>query len=202
MELRPRPTAAAPDAAELDLPSFLAEAARRCPEPLDVCVTGHSKGGALAAATALWLKDALGSADPSERWDAGRGARVSCYAFAAPTAGNAGFAGRIDEVLGPDHHHRRNTNDVVTHAWQADDLERIRDLYAPRRPLLEALIPPIVSRVRDLEYRHPRAGLQAFRGPLDPSRPFVAEFVHQHLAAYLDELGLARAGVSARALFF
>ncbi len=33
-----------------------------------------------------------------------------------------------------DHHHLRNVNDVVTHAWQVDELEEIPSLYAPRAP--------------------------------------------------------------------
>jgi hypothetical protein len=202
MDLRPRAPAPAPDGAGLDLSSFLTEEARAAGAPLEVAVTGHSKGGALASTVALWLKDALGSADPAEHWAGSRGAAVSCYAFAAPTPGNAAFANRIDRVLGSSHHHLRNTNDVVTHAWQVDELTRIPDLYAPRRTVLEPLIPVIASRVRGLDYRHARVGVTTFAGTLDPARPFVAEFVHQHLDAYLDELGLPREGVTATALFF
>jgi Lipase (class 3) len=202
MELRPRSPAPDPDGPERDLLSFLAAAARAQPEPLDVWVTGHSKGGALACATALWLEDTLASADPAEHWDGGRGARISCYAFAAPTPGNAAFASRVERVLGKRHHHLRNTNDVVTHAWQADELQRIPALYDPRRPVLEPLIPFIVSRVKALDYRHAQTGVDVFAGLLDPERPFVAEFVHQHLQAYLEHCGLARDGVTARALFF
>ena len=202
MELRPRPPAPDPGDDEVDLLGFLAGAARGRAEPLDVTVTGHSKGGALAAAVALWLTDALASADPAEHWDAGRGARVSCYAFAAPTPGNAGFAKRLDRVLAGHHHHLRNRHDVVTHAWQADDLTQIPELYAPRHTVLERLIPVIVSRVRELDYRHPRTGVTTFAGPLDPARPVAAEFVHQHLDAYLTQLGLADEGLDALTFFF
>lgn len=202
MELRPRSPTPVADETERDLLSFLADAAGATPEPLDVCVTGHSKGGALAAATALWLEDTRASADPAEHWDGGRGARISCYAFAAPTPGNAAFASRVERVLGERHHHLRNTNDVVTHAWQADELARIPALYDPRRPVLEPLIPLIVSRVKALDYRHAQTGMDVFAGLLDSERPFVAEFVHQHLEAYLEHCGLASEGVTARSLFF
>ncbi|HSB42045.1 MAG TPA: hypothetical protein VLK28_09460 [Methylomirabilota bacterium] len=202
MELRPRSPAPDPGDHEVDLLGFLAGAARGRAEPLDVTVTGHSKGGALAAAVALWLKDALASADPAEHWDAGRGARVSCYAFAAPTPGNVGFARRVERVLAQQHHHLRNINDVVTSAWQADELARIPELYAPRRTVLEPLIPIIASRVGGLDYRHARAGVITFSGALDPKRPFVAEFIHQHLDAYLAELGLADEGLDALTFFF
>lgn len=202
MDLRPRSLAPAPDETAQDLLSFLAQEARVTGEPLDVTVTGHSKGGALASTVALWLRDALDSPDPAERWDGGRGARVSSYAFAAPTPGNAAFADRIDRVLAGDHHHLRNRNDIVTHAWQVDELERIPDLYAPRRLVLEPLIPLITSRVRDLDYRQARAGVTTFAGALDARRGFEMEFIHQHLDAYLAELGLLDERLNGLTLFF
>lgn len=189
----PRPPAPGPADAEQDLVRFLDEEARAQTGALDVTVTGHSKGGALAATVALWL---------AEEWAGRHGARIACHAFAAPTPGNAAFADRIDRVLGDAHHHLRNCHDVVTLAWQADELARIPDLYAPRRTVLAPLIPLIVSRVAGLHYRHARAGMTTFAGALDPARPFVAEFIHQHLDAYLAELGLLGEDLNARTLFF
>jgi hypothetical protein len=187
-----RPPAAAPDA-ELGLVRFLDEEAGALAGPLDVTVTGHSKGGALAATVALWL---------AEEWAGRHGARIACQAFAAPTPGNAAFAERIDRVLGDAHHHLRNRHDVVTLAWQADELARIPDLYAPRRAVLAPLIPLIISRVAGLHYRHARAGMTTFAGALDPARPFVAEFIHQHLDAYLAEFGLLGEDLNALTFFF
>src|SRR5262245_1838210 len=98
-ELRPKllPPAARADA--VDLMTFLAMRAAAGP-PLEVIVTGHSKGGALAPAVALWLKDALDSGREDESWDPSRRARVRCHAFAGPTPGNEAFAARIGEKLG------------------------------------------------------------------------------------------------------
>lgn len=200
--LRPRSVPAPPDDAGLDLLGLLTGEARAAAGPLDVAITGHSKGGALAPVVALWLRELLTSADHAERWDGGRGARVSCHAFAGPTPGNAGLAARIDEILGPDHHHLRNANDVVTHAWQVDELLAIPSLYAPRGAWLERLIPLIVEKVRAIDYRQARAGVTTFAGPLDESRSFAAEFVCQHLEAYLAELRLLELGVRPLALFF
>ncbi len=202
MDLRPRSLAPAPEEGVLDLLSFLAEEARAAGAPLDVAVTGHSKGGALATAVALWLKDALASPDVGEQWDGRRGARVSCHAFAAPTPGNAAFADRIDRVLASDHHHLRNRHDIVTHAWQVDELERIPDLYAPRRTVLEPLIRVIASRVRGLDYQQARAGVTTFAGALDAERGFEMEFIHQHLEAYLVELDLLDERLNVLTLFF
>ncbi|MEX2223194.1 MAG: hypothetical protein WEG40_15485 [Candidatus Rokuibacteriota bacterium] len=90
----------------------------------------------------------------------------------------------------------------MTHAWQVDELEAIPDLYAPRRTVLEALIPAIASRVKPVDYRQARAGVTTFAGALDEGRPFEAEFIHQHLDAYLDELDLRDEGLSALNFFF
>ncbi len=202
MDLRPRSLSPAPGgrrARSAELPRGRGPRRRRA---LDVTVTGHSKGGALATAVALWLKDALASPDAGEQWDGGRGARVSCYAFAAPTPGNAAFADRIDRVLAGDHHHLRNRHDIVTHAWQADELARIPDLYAPRRTVLAPLIPVIASRVQRLDYRQARAGVTTFAGALDAERGFEMEFIHQHLEAYLDELDVLDERLNVLTLFF
>jgi acetyl esterase/lipase len=119
--------------------TFLSRQAAASAEPLEVTITGHSKGGALAPAVALWLKDSLSSADPAEHWDGGRGARIRSHAFAGPTPGNAAFANRIDMTLGADHHHLRNTNDLVTHGWQVSDLQQIPPCMAPHRGLASLL---------------------------------------------------------------
>ena len=44
--------------------------------------------------------------------------------------------------------------------------------------------------------------MTTFEGPLDHSRSFASEVVHQHLEAYLAELHLLEAGVRPLALFF
>jgi hypothetical protein len=126
---------------------------------------------------------------------------VSCYAFAGPTPGNAGFAERIDRRFGKHHHHVRNMNDVVSSAWQVDDLERIASVYRGREPLLTSLVPDIIAAVQDLNYRHAEAGVVKFSGGLDPARSFVAELIHQHVEAYLEELGLSDEGIHAITFF-
>jgi hypothetical protein len=196
--LRPRPAAAG--AADTDLLTFLASQAAVSDAPLDVTVTGHSKGAALAQAVALWLREALEA--PDERWDAGRRARVACHAFAGPTPGNAAFAARIDRVLGPDHQHLRNRHDIVTHAWQADELREVPALYGTRTALFEPVIAAIVRDVEPLDYRHARSGVRMIEGTLDPERGFALEFVHQHMDAYLAALDLHAHGLRALTFFF
>src|SRR5262245_3051307 len=170
-DLRPKlENGASPDG-NLDLIAFLrAAAVRAAGTPLEVVVTGHSKGAALAQAVAVWLKDAVDGADPRERWDPAGSARIACYAFAGPTTGNAGFARRIERLLGEDHHHLRNTNDLVTHAWQADEVRQIPALYGRRSTTFERLIASIVTDVERLGYRHAQTGVTRFSGELDARR--------------------------------
>lgn len=194
LEIRPKllPEAARTEA--VDLMTFLAMRASRNPTPpLEVIVTGHSKGGALAPAVALWLKEALHSGLDDECWDPTRRAVVRCHAFAGPTPGNDAFAARIDGVLGDDHHHLRNKNDVVTHAWQTNELQQIPGLYGARTAPFGALVGGLAAAVGPLNYRQAQKGVVAFSGTLAAARSFPGEFIHQHLDAYLEELRLAPA---------
>jgi hypothetical protein len=59
-------------------------------KPINVCVTGHSLGGCLAGTFALYLKE------NRQSWDSSGTSLVCCITFAAPTAGNATFAGYSD----------------------------------------------------------------------------------------------------------
>jgi lipase (class 3) len=195
--LRPRPGAAG--GADTDLLTFLASRAAEGDTPLDVTVTGHSKGAALAQTVALWLREALDA--PDERWDAGRGARVGCHVFAGPTPGNATFAARIDRMLGSRHQHVRNRHDLVTHAWQADELREIPALYGSRTALFEPVVTAIVRDVEPLAYRHARSGVRMIEGRLDPGRGFALELLHQHLDAYLAALDLHAHGLHALTFF-
>jgi Lipase (class 3) len=200
-DLRRRPSPAGASTGGLDVLTFLAQQAAGSAEPLEVTVTGHSKGGALAPAVALWLKDSLRSADPAERWDGGRQARILSYAFAGPTPGNAAFADRVDQVLGADHHHLRNTNDLVTRAWQVGDLQQIPALYGSRTAALAPLLPGVIGDVQPLDYRHAQSGMVTFAGPLDPHRGLATELITQHMDAYLAHTGLTSQGIRAITFF-
>ncbi len=178
-------------ATDLDLLQFLHARAERAGEPLEVTVTGHSKGGALAPTVALWLRETRDDADDAEGWDPTRRARVRCYGFAGPTPGNAAFADRVGEMLGADHHRLANTNDLVTRAWNPVDIEAVPRLYgaetAPLKPLAELM----ADHVRPLGYTHIEVGAEGFQGRVGMGRSLPAELVHQHMEAYLEHLGLS-----------
>jgi hypothetical protein len=63
-------------------------------------------------------------------------------------------------------------------------------LYGIRSAIFAALLPGIIADQRELDYRQIQTGITAFAGALDPARPFAAEFIHQHMDAYIMELGL------------
>jgi hypothetical protein len=201
-DLRPKLTTEPRSDGSRDLLSFLhAEAGRRGGAPLEVVVAGHSKGGALAQAVAVWLKDSRDSADPRESWDPSRSARVVCYAFAGPTPGNAGFARRIERALGQDHHHLRNMKDIVTRAWQVDELRQIPELYGKRSAVFKRLVALIVDDVGPIGYRQVQLGVTPFPGELDDKRDFATEFVYQHLDGYLAKTKLHDEAIRAPTFF-
>ncbi|HZR81373.1 MAG TPA: hypothetical protein VFD92_09795 [Candidatus Binatia bacterium] len=189
-DLRCRWTAGAAGEPGDDVLSLLRFEARR--EPLDVVVTGHSKGGALALAAALWLEETRvpGSAAPEECWDESGRSTVRCYAFAGPTPGNAAFAARLDEKLGERLHRIANDHDVVTRAWASADVADLPAIYGLRSAPLAPAAAALSAAVRRFDYRHPSLGRSRFAGTTDPLRPLAAEIVHQHMDAYLDNLGL------------
>jgi len=200
-DLKRKPLPATPHEVGVDLLTFLKQQADTNSKALEVIVTGHSKGGALAPTVALWLTDALNSPDPAECWDARRRAEVLSYAFAGPTPGNAALANRIDQVLGRHHHHLRNMNDIVTQAWQEDDLQHISNLYGSRSAPFGPLLRDIIADVQKLDYRHAPGDIVTFTGGLDLHRSLGMEIVYQHMDAYLAELKLLEQGITAATFF-
>jgi hypothetical protein len=93
---------------------------------MNLVVSGHSLGGALAPTLALWLHDTW------LLWDPFRDVTLSTMPTAGPTAGNAAFASYSDEKLSITRF--ANAIDVVPHAWQASDLTEIPTLYVPDIP--------------------------------------------------------------------
>lgn len=93
-----------------DLMTRLAEIARPprpgLPAPT-IYVTGHSLGGALATTVGLYLAVQSWGATPP---------KFAVYTFAAPTAGDAGFAAAFDAQF-PDAVCVYNYYDVVPYAW-------------------------------------------------------------------------------------
>lgn len=177
------------------LQEFLKNLLARATDPVDVYVTGHSKGGALCTALATWLADTQGR-EPvavAEPWDPDRNATVHAYGFAGPTPGNGAFARHVDAVLDGRCHRIANHLDLVPYAWSTRDLGAVADLY-PVSPLeqtiLHDLTAQLIRRVKHLDYQHAGADSIALPGIPRPGKPLGDQIVHQHLDGYFEQLKL------------
>jgi len=182
--------------------SFLKDYVRMRPDT-EIYVTGHSKGGALATALALWLADTRGALEPPEElWTEDPDLPIHVCSFAAPTPGNIAFAQYAEQAL---RRHRRvwNALDVVPAAFVANDLRKFLSRFSldpVERPLWQGLIDATVSRTAAMNY----AQVEAQSAPLNvsaaPAMPFSLQLVHQHLDAYLEAMDLIKE-MSAATLF-
>jgi len=177
-----------------DLLSFLAAAVAAGKGEVEVIVTGHSKGGAIVPAVALWLAETQGSdVPPADQWDPGARARVHAVSFAGPTAGNRAFAARCDSVLRDRFVRYVNPLDVVPHAWVPDEIRCIPKLYRDAGidgSVLVDLVEAIAEGIAHLDYGHAGRLIQLPGKIADDRRSFVAQMIYQHLDGYLDALGL------------
>ena len=101
------------------LTEFLGEPQNR---QAQLVVTGHSLGGCLTTVVAPWLQVSLGHQ--------GIGNAIVPVTFAAPTAGNPGFATCFSSRFSGSLRYF-NSLDIVPHAWGS--LEAIKTIYDPDR---------------------------------------------------------------------
>jgi hypothetical protein len=181
-------------------------------DSLELYVTGHSKGGALAPALALFLSDTQRNEEiPVRRryqWNPRARADIYCYAFAAPTPGNADFARYFNGQLGKRFYRYANTLDLVTRAWESERLRTIGDIFGDSVNYvkgIDMLFVEIADEIEHLDYTHlgedyldpdhPGRRVEKhvveFAGQLEESiSSFMLQELHQHVQAYVDMLGL------------
>jgi hypothetical protein len=183
-------------------------------DELELYVTGHSKGGALAPALALFLNDTQRNDEipvrRHYRWNPGSRAAIHCYAFAGPTPGNTAFTDYFNRHLGRRFYRYANQLDIVTSAWQSDRLRTLPGIYgetvAPL-PGLELVFGEMAEEVERLEYAHPGLDYPVtdvpgnrvekhvieFTGPLQAGNTsYLLQALYQHVEAYIDLLGLGK----------
>jgi hypothetical protein len=172
------------DTTTADIVSFLKEVVKKATSPVEIVVTGHSKGGALAPALAQWLSDSCGADGTDQRSWTPDQVKLRCISYAGPTPGNDLFADRVISTMGANFRRIWNRRDVVPHAF--DDIQWADAYY--REGLL--LKPEIAKLLKEVQGRYKQIGEGlSFSGPeglLHPASIISAPF--QHLDAYLDEM--------------
>jgi len=93
---------------------------------MQLAVAGHSLGGALSPTLALYLSDT------KSEWDPNGMTSIGAFPTAGPTPGDEAFASYYEKQIAADKIYylsQHNAIDVVPHAWQKDDLEKIPTIY-------------------------------------------------------------------------
>jgi len=182
------------------LAAFLASAVG---EPLSLTITGHSLGGTLSVATALWL------ANTQSAWDPRGLAALSCQPSAGLTAGNADFATYYDGLLGSRTTRIYNDIDTIPHYWNDADLSKLPSLYEPAiasDPVIEALAAAARAAASGGGYTQTNRTTPALAGTIEssiikPGAPafenYLAQAGYQHVQEYLTLMGIS---MSAEAL--
>lgn len=165
-----------------------------------VTVTGHSLGGALAPALALYLADTRGR---EGGWDPRGVTQLASVAFAGPTPGNADFATYLDQRIGAVARRVVNPLDLVPMAWNVDTLEAVKHVYddidhpvapdLPERGAIDALVGLIkVAGLHFAQYHASGAGLVTLDELKDHGAPnFLAQALWQHVDGYENQLGIS-----------
>jgi len=198
----------------IGLLELLGNLAARHGDSLELFVTGHSKGGALAPALALFLSDTQNSdkvqVPAHYQWNPHSKAAIYCYSFAGPTPGNSAFADYFNEQLGRTFYRYANKLDLVTLAWHSEQLRKTADIFGDTispPPGLDLLFNQMADEVTDMDYRHlgedyaepgfiqnrTEQHIVEFSGALrENNSGYLSQAIHQHVGGYIDVLGLDR----------
>lgn len=185
--------------AGLTLPQFLSLAAATSTAGIQVQTTGHSLGGALSPALALWLADHQGI---KTGWDPQHTARVRSMPTAGATPGNLDFANYYDSRLGPSTRRFINSLDVIPHAWNLETLAELPPLFAPAIPSssgIEVLVQEATKAAANGNYAPIVPDADPIAGTVNTSiinpaasaaANWVAQMGYQHTTAYYVAFGL------------
>ncbi|HEX8172966.1 MAG TPA: hypothetical protein VF824_20695 [Thermoanaerobaculia bacterium] len=194
--------------AGLTLPQFL-EQVTRSSNRVQVETTGHSLGGALAPALALWLADQQGTA---MGWDPNRVATVSTMPTAGATPGNLEFANYYASRLGGTTRRFINTLDPVQHWWALQTMAALPTLFAPAIPEsrgIDSLVELATAVAAKGNYAPIMPDVQPIIGTVNSSlinpaataeANWLAQMGYQHTTAYYIAFGLPSVAIPAAPL--
>jgi len=182
--------------ANVTLENFLGEYVAAEGAPVEITISGHSLGGALAPTLALWLLDT------QKQWDHHDRAVISVYAYAGPTPGNDAFASYFDARFRGRMHRIANPLDVVTHAWNVGDLAEVKALYTPEIPrdaLWDKAADFAIAATNGIKYRQIDPSSVPLKGTVKQDLVWrfaprlvnlAAQVLYQHTLAYFELMGL------------
>ena len=166
---------------------------------IELCFTGHSLGGAIAPALALWFKQTQGNAQlpnnpiffPMPSWDSNNVANISCVSLAGATPGDKAFSNYFDTLLGESYDRIYNTHDVVPHAFA--EFDQMAGLYEPTIGMTfaeKAALDAMKLRLKEEQHKInavytnlPNAN--PFTYPLDTTKnSYAGQALYQHITAY------------------
>jgi hypothetical protein len=153
--------------------------------PLDLLVTGHSLGGALATILGLYLGDTVGD------WGSSSPVSMKTYTFASPTTGNRAYADYYDgrsslSTVSWQAYRVFNEQDVVPHAY--GDVEGIVDSGIPFSPVLALEVGAMAATVQTILADSGVSYVQVGNGkPLNNSPPVAGQPSCANPATTLDD---------------
>jgi hypothetical protein len=176
--------------ARKDLMGYLREVVASNAGKVEVVVTGHSKGGSLAAALTAWLAQTRSDGPQEQQWDPERKVRLRCFTFAGPTPGDEGFNNFLLRSIEPENFRRIwNRWDIVPHAFNSKDLEEIRNIY--RAELIAPLLERLRATVERDGYSQIGTGLPFPEDATPPSPKFaLLDAVDNHMDKYLEHFDI------------
>lgn len=159
-------------------------------ESMSIVVTGHSLGGALSPAMAVYLADTQPTWDPEGR------AELTLMPMAGPTPGNVDFATYGDQKLNGRIQRIWNEKDIVPHAWDKTLMGELSTLYTPtiKPSWLTCFVIFITRRIANRsDYGHLRPDANPLPGEVVPNSEAIqmlpASFINRFLPKYMVQMG-------------
>lgn len=163
----------------------------RASKNAQIWVTGHSLGGALSPAYALFLHDRM------KEWVPESNAVINCLAVAGATPGDSTFNAYYKQQMGATTTRVWNTRDLVPHGYETDMLERVPYMYGDSVPPLPAnlvkTVEFVAQKTAPLHYTqlHPADSFTSAIYTMDtlpkmpkPDTSFLTQALYQHIPAY------------------